>query len=75
MTKNAQARTNLIGLLTIGIVSALFMLWLFWRFPIITSIATVVVLVAFGISARLARLMENENRADRTRAKQSVIAD
>jgi CHASE2 domain-containing sensor protein len=73
MTKTAQERTNIIGLMAIGVVSALLMLWLFWRFPIITCIATVAVLVAFGISARLARLTENESRAERS--KQGAIAD
>lgn len=75
MTKTAQARTNMMGLLAIGIVSGFLMLWLFWRFPIITLIATVAVLVAFGISARLARLMENESRADRTHGEQRAIAE
>jgi hypothetical protein len=30
------------------------MLWLFWRFPISTAVATVAVLAAIGLSARLA---------------------
>jgi hypothetical protein len=44
----------------VGLLSALSMLWLFWRFPIGTGIATVVVLAAFGISARLARMVETD---------------
>ena len=36
------------------------MVWLFWRFPVITAVATVAILTALGVSARLARLPEAE---------------
>jgi hypothetical protein len=60
MTTKARARTNIISLLAVGLLSAITMLWLFWRFPIGTGIATVVVLAAFGISARLARMVDTD---------------
>ncbi len=63
MTTKARARTNIIGFLAIGLVSAITMLWLFWRFPLATGITTIVVLAAFGISARLARMVDSESGA------------
>jgi hypothetical protein len=36
------------------------MIWLFWHHPIKTVIGTVAVLVALGVSARLARAIEAE---------------
>lgn len=55
MTKSAHMRTKIAGLLAIVILSAATMLWLFWRHPISTGIATLAVLAWFGVSARLAR--------------------
>jgi hypothetical protein len=60
MTKAIKARTNIFALLTILSLSAATMLWLFWRHPLSTSIATVVVLTAFGVSARLARWIDTD---------------
>ena len=60
MTTKAHLRSNNVGLLSIGLVSAISMIWLFWRFPVGTGIATVVVLAAFALSARLARLIETD---------------
>jgi hypothetical protein len=61
MTKSAHRRTNILAFLAIVILSAATMLWLFWHYPVRTGIATLVVLSAFGISARLARSIESES--------------
>jgi hypothetical protein len=34
--------------------------WLYWRFPVITAVATVAILMALGVSARLARLTDTD---------------
>ena len=47
------------------------MVWLFWRFPVITAVATVAILSALGVSARLARWTEAD-RAELQADKQSV---
>jgi len=36
------------------------MLWLFWHYPVKTTIVTLLVLAAFGLSARLARLVDTD---------------
>jgi hypothetical protein len=71
MTDSSHTRTNIAALWAILALSALTMLWLFWRFPLITSIATVAILAALGVSARLARLIDNE-RTDLQGNNQSV---
>jgi len=60
MKASAQARTNLFGFLGVIALSSLTMVWLFWHYPRGTGIATLVVLAAFGISARLARWIDSE---------------
>jgi hypothetical protein len=72
MTTSAHARPNLCGLIAIVVLSSATMLWLFWRFPIGTGIATVLVLSAFGVSARLARLIDTDNMSDLDRGNQSA---
>ncbi len=59
MTKSA-ARTGVFALMFILCVSAVTMLWLYWHYPLGTSLATLAVLAMFGISARLARSVEPE---------------
>jgi hypothetical protein len=36
------------------------MVWLFWHFPLITGVATVAILAALGVCARLARLTDTD---------------
>jgi hypothetical protein len=64
MTKSAQKRTNIFGFLSILALSSASMLWMLWHFPVSTGIATVIVLSLFGVSARLARSIENDGLAD-----------
>ncbi|GAC1497445.1 MAG: hypothetical protein NVS1B6_03110 [Steroidobacteraceae bacterium] len=71
MTESSQARTNIAVLWSILALSALIMVWLFWRFPVITAIATVAILTALGVSARLARLSDTDS-AELEGDKQSI---
>jgi hypothetical protein len=64
MSKKAQLRTKMVLLLGLLAVSSLTMLWLFWRFPISTAIATAAVLTAFGLSARLASAIDTDSPTD-----------
>jgi hypothetical protein len=58
MAHSSHARANIVAFLTILALSALTMVWLFWHHPVKTLIATVAVLAALGVSARLARSVE-----------------
>jgi hypothetical protein len=72
MTKSAQKRTNIFGFLSIMALSSATMVWMLWHFPIGTGIATVVVLSVYGVSARLARSIENDGLADLKRGNQGA---
>jgi hypothetical protein len=72
MTTSAHARTNICGLIAIVVLSSATMLWLFWHFPVGTGIATVVVLSAFGVLARLARLVDTDSMSDLDRGNQNA---
>ncbi len=57
--KNSRSDgAGLVLFLSIVATSAITMLYLFWRFPVITSITTVVVLTGLIVSAVLARSIE-----------------
>jgi len=61
MNHSAQQRTtNIVGFLAVIGLSAGSMLWLFWHYPVKTTIVTLLVLAAFGLSARLARLVDTD---------------
>jgi len=73
MRNSAIARANYAILLAVLALSGVTMIWLFWHHPIKTVIGTVAVLVALGISARLARAIEAEATAsDLDHSEQSV---
>jgi CBS-domain-containing membrane protein len=55
---------NVAALIAVLVTSAVMMLWLFWRFPILTAIATSVILVGLAVSARLATSTEPEGSSD-----------
>ena len=40
------------------------MLWLFWRFPLMTAIITLGAFAALGVLVRLARAVDVESMAD-----------
>ena len=71
MTDVSHARTNIAALLAILALSAAIMVWLFWHFPLITTVATVAILVGLGVCARLARLTDSE-MTDLKRTEQRV---
>jgi len=56
----SPVRAKIAALFTILILSAATMLWLFWRFPLITAGVTLAVLTTLGVCARLARLTDSE---------------
>jgi hypothetical protein len=58
MTHSSNARAKIIAFLAILALSAVTMVWLFWHHPIKTLIATIAILAALGVSARLARSIE-----------------
>ena len=60
MRNSAIARANYAILLAVLTLSGVTMVWLFWHHPIKTLIGTVAVLIALGMSARLARAIEAE---------------
>jgi hypothetical protein len=71
MTHSSHARANIVAFLAILALSALTMVWLFWHHPVKTLIATVAVLTALGVSARLARSVEPDGGAELDHGKQS----
>ena len=70
MTRSALARTNILGFLAIVVLSSGSMLWLFWRHPVGTAIVTLVVLAAFAVSARLARMIDTDSLSELKRSEQ-----
>ncbi len=58
MKDSSSARIGMAAFLAILTVSAGTMLWLFWRFPMVTAIITLGVLAALGVLARLARSVD-----------------
>ncbi len=60
MRYSAGARANIAMFLAVLAISAVTMIWLFWHYPIKTLIGAIAVLVALGVSARLARASEPE---------------
>jgi hypothetical protein len=71
MTISSSARMNIVAFIAILTLSAGTMLWLFWRFPLMTAIITVGVFLVLGILARLARLLDVD-MTDLDRNKQRV---
>ncbi len=72
MTRTLNARGNVVAFLAILALSALTMVWLFWHHPVKTLIATIGVLAALGISARLARAIEVDAASDMEHGNRSI---
>jgi membrane protein implicated in regulation of membrane protease activity len=53
-------RTDRAAFFAVLALSALTMIFLFWRYPLKTAIVTVVLLCAFWVAARLARWIETD---------------
>jgi hypothetical protein len=58
MTDSSSSRMNIAAFLMMVTLSAATMLWLFWRFPLLTAVITLGVLAVLGILARLARSID-----------------
>ena len=71
MSTSSSARMGIVAFLAILTVSAGTMLWLFWRFPLMTAIVTLAVFAALVVLARLARSIEVDIQ-DLDRTEQSV---
>jgi hypothetical protein len=71
MTVSSSARANIVAFIAILTVSAGTMLWLFWRFPLMTAIVTLGVFLGLGVLARLARLLDVD-MTDLDRTEQRV---
>jgi hypothetical protein len=72
MTYSSSATRNIAIFLAVLALSAVTMIWLFWHHPVKTLVATVAVLAALGVSARLARSIEVESPAELERGEPSV---
>ena len=72
MAHSSHARADIVAFIAILALSALTMVWLFWHHPVKTLIATVAVLAAFGVSARLARSVESESGAELDHSEQRI---
>jgi len=72
MTRSSYARTNICVLLAVLALSAATMVWLFWHHPVKTSIATILVLAALGVSARLARSIDTDGNSDMQKGGRSI---
>jgi hypothetical protein len=70
MSASSSARMGIVAFLAILTVSAGTMLWLFWRYPLMTAIVTLGVFAALVVLARLARSidvdMKDLDRSERT---------
>lgn len=55
---------NVAVLIAVLVSSAVMMLFLFWRFPIFTAIATSIILAGLAVSARLATSTDPEGSSD-----------
>jgi hypothetical protein len=64
MTHSSKTRRNVAIFLSVLSLSALSMVWLFWHHPVKTAVATIAVLAALGLSARLARSIEADGAAE-----------
>ena len=71
MSESSSARMGIVAFLSILTISAGTMLWLFWRFPLMTAIVTLAVFAALVVLARLARSIEVDMQ-DLDRTEQSV---
>jgi hypothetical protein len=60
MSASSSARMGIVAFLAILTVSSGTMLWLFWRFPLMTAIVTLGVFAALVVLARLARSIEGD---------------
>jgi hypothetical protein len=58
MTVSSSARANIVAFIAILTLSAGTMLWLFWRFPLMTGVITLGIFLGLSVLARLARWID-----------------
>ncbi|HEY2463236.1 MAG TPA: hypothetical protein VGI32_04195 [Steroidobacteraceae bacterium] len=71
MSTSSSARMGIVAFIAILTVSAGTMLWLFWRYPLMTAIITLGVFAALVVLAKLARSIDVDMQ-DLDRTEQSV---
>jgi hypothetical protein len=70
MTDSSSSRMNIVAFLAIVTLSAGTMLWLFWRFPLMTALVTLGIFAGLGVLTRLARLIDVDLQdLDRTKQR------
>jgi uncharacterized membrane protein len=70
MTDTSSSRMNIVAFLAIVLLSAGTMLWLFWRFPLMTALVTLGIFAGLGVLTRLARLIDVDLQdLDRTKQR------
>jgi uncharacterized membrane protein len=70
MTDTSSSRMNIVAFLAIVMLSAGTMLWLFWRFPLMTALVTLGIFAGLGVLTRLARLIDVDLQdLDRTKQR------
>jgi hypothetical protein len=62
----SSSRMGVAAFIAVLTVSAGTMLYLFWRFPLVTAVVTLGILAALGVLARLARSFDDMKDMDRT---------
>jgi membrane protein implicated in regulation of membrane protease activity len=63
MAHSSNPRAKILIFIAVLALSALTMLWLFWRYPLGTSIGAVAVVAALWASARLAHSVKTDDPA------------
>jgi hypothetical protein len=71
MGDSSSSRMGIVAFIATLTISAGTMLWLFWRFPLMTAIITLGVFAVLGVLARLARSIEVD-LTDRDRTEQHI---
>jgi CHASE2 domain-containing sensor protein len=70
MTDSSSSRMNIVAFLAIVTLSAGTMLWLLWRFPVMTALVTLGVLAGLAVLTRLARWIDVDLQdLDRTKQR------
>ena len=71
MTHASSTRVGFVVFFSILVISAGTMLWLLWRFPLMTTLITLGVFAVLGVLARLARSIDVD-MTDMDRTKQII---
>lgn len=72
MKKSGSGLIDVVLFLAPIMASAVTMLWLFWRFPISTTITAFIVLAGLGLSVKLAKSTDTEADSDLDQGEHSL---